>query len=121
MVETVWQGENYEIIINSAGRRHCRDRDTGVFVDMEKCLEERERLEERRRERPPIKRGVKISAGKAARRYRRGIEAIGGASTYKQCGRRKNQGFLAVASCLESAKEEKLTTDLMVRHYRQSA
>jgi len=92
---------------------------------MEKCLEEREKLEERRRERrrerPPIKRGVKISAGKAARRYRRGIEAIGGASTYKQCGRRKNQGFLAVASCLESAKEEKLTTDLMVRHYRQSA
>ena len=42
MVETVWQGEDYEIIINSAGRRHCRDRDTGVFVDMEKCLEERE-------------------------------------------------------------------------------
>ena len=79
------------------------------------------RLEERRQERPPIKRGVKISAGKTARRYRRGIEGIGGASTYKQCGRRKNQGFLAVASCLESAKEEKLTTDLMVRHYRQSA
>ena len=76
MVETVWQGEDYEIIINSAGRRHCRDRDTGVFVDMEKCLEERERLEERRGR--PIKRGVKIaSASEAADKYEEGIDRVG--------------------------------------------
>ena len=62
-----------------------------------------------------------VSANVAARRYRRGIRGIGGASTYKKCGRRKGQGFLAVASCLESAKREKLTTDMMVRHYRQAA
>jgi len=58
VVEIVWQGEDYEIIINSAGRRHCRDRDTGVFVDMEECLEERERLEEKKtppKKIPPMK------------------------------------------------------------------
>ena len=62
-----------------------------------------------------------VRPGVAARRYRRGIEGIGGASTYKSCGKRKGRGFLAVAECLESAKEERLTTDMMVRHYRQAA
>ena len=40
---------------------------TGIrefFVDMEKCLEERERLEERRGR--PIKRGVKIASASEA-------------------------------------------------------
>ena len=53
-----------------------------------------------------------VSADQAAEAYRRGIEGFGGASTYIECGRRRDQGFLAVAKCLEDAKKVALTTDL---------
>jgi len=61
------------------------------------------------------------TADQAAARYRVGIEAFGGAETYKSCGDKKGAGFLAVASCLAAAKKEKLTTDQMVTKYRASA
>jgi len=62
-----------------------------------------------------------VSPKVASSRYRRGIEAIGGADTYKTCGKKKGGGFLAVAECLESARVEKLTTDMMAKHYRAAA
>ena len=62
-----------------------------------------------------------LSADDAAKRYREGVEAIGGAATYIECGRRKGAGFLAVAACLESKRVEKLTTDEMVRRYKEAA
>jgi len=62
-----------------------------------------------------------VSASVAADRYRRGIEGFGGARQYLECGKRREQGFLAVAQCLEDAKEERLTTDLMVSKYEAAA
>jgi len=62
-----------------------------------------------------------VSAETAAKHYREGIDAIGGAATYVECGRRKDGGFLAVAKCLEDKRVEKLTTDEMVRRYKEAA
>lgn len=61
------------------------------------------------------------SATEAARRYGEGIREFGGANTYTQCGQRRGQGFLAVAECLESASQENLTTESMIRRYRSAA
>jgi hypothetical protein len=61
------------------------------------------------------------TAEQAAEAYRRGIEAFGGPSTYIECGKRKTQGFLAVARCLEEAKAVKLTLETMVSKYRAAA
>lgn len=61
------------------------------------------------------------TADQAAERYRIGIEAFGGASTYITCGANKGRGFLAVAKCLEDAKKVKLTTEQMVSKYRAAA
>ena len=96
MVETVWQGEDYEIIINSAGRRHCRDRDTGVFVDMDKCRKERRK----ERVKPPVtSKEEMISKGK--RKYKKKVGRIG-ASTYYSCGEKDG---MAVAACLKAEKK----------------
>jgi len=62
-----------------------------------------------------------VSAETAAKHYREGIDAIGGAATYVECGKRKDAGFLAVAACLEGKRVEKLTTDEMVRRYKEAA
>jgi len=62
-----------------------------------------------------------VSAEVAGKHYREGVEAIGGASTYIECGRKKGEGFLAVAKCLEDKRVEKLTTDEMVRRYKEAA
>jgi len=62
-----------------------------------------------------------LTADEAAKHYREGIEAIGGAATYVECGRKKGSGFLAVAKCLEDKRVEKLTTDEMVRRYKEAA
>lgn len=61
------------------------------------------------------------TAEQAAEAYKRGIEFFGGAETYKRCGERKGEGFLAVAKCLEDAKKSALTTDMMVSKYRAAA
>ena len=61
------------------------------------------------------------SAQEAARNYGRGIKEFGGAQQYLSCGQNKGQGFLAVASCLESAKAEQLTTQSMVQRYQDAA
>ena len=62
-----------------------------------------------------------VSADTAAKHYKEGIEAIGGASTYIECGKKKGEGFLSVAKCLEDKRVEKLTTDEMVRRYKEAA
>lgn len=62
-----------------------------------------------------------LSADDAGKHYRAGIEAIGGAATYIECGKKKGAGFLAVAKCLEDKRVEKLTTDEMVRRYKEAA
>jgi hypothetical protein len=61
------------------------------------------------------------TAAQAAAKYKAGIEAFGGAAQYIECGKKKGEGFLAVAECLESAKATKLTTDLMVSKYKAAA
>jgi len=61
------------------------------------------------------------TAEEAAKKYRAGIEAFGGAEQYITCGKEKGKGFLAVAECLEKARVVKLTTDLMVSKYRAAA
>lgn len=53
--EIVWEGKDYRIIINRAGRRHCQSKETGRYVAMEKCELAREKarkeeVEEKRRE-----------------------------------------------------------------------
>ena len=117
MVETVWQGEDYEIIINSAGRRHCRDRDTGVFVDMEKCLEERERLEERRGR--PIKMGVKIaSASEAADKYGEGIERVG--IDAWEDAMKCSTPACAATTLKSQAAEKGLSLSTMKSHYKEA-
>lgn len=62
-----------------------------------------------------------VSAERAAEKYRTGVEAFGGADQYISCGKRRTEGFLAVAQCLEDAKAVKLTTSMMVEKYRAAA
>jgi len=62
-----------------------------------------------------------VSAETAASRYETGITAFGGADQYLSCGEKKDRGFLAVAKCLEDAKEAALTTSNMVKKYREAA
>ena len=62
-----------------------------------------------------------LTADEAAANYRKGIETIGGAATYIECGGKKGAGFLAVAKCLHDKKVEKLTTDSMVERYKKAA
>jgi len=62
-----------------------------------------------------------VSKEKAGSKYKTGIETFGGASQYKTCGKKKSEGFLAVAKCLEDAKKEKLTTSNMVKKYKAAA
>ena len=62
-----------------------------------------------------------ISASEAADRYETGVKTFGGASQYQECGEKRGQGFLAVAECLEDAKEAALTTANMVKKYRNAA
>lgn len=62
-----------------------------------------------------------VSKDVAGRHYREGIDGIGGASTYIECGKKKGEGFLAVAKCLEDKRVEKLTTDTMVARYIEAA
>lgn len=61
------------------------------------------------------------SADEAAARYELGITQFGGADTYINCGKRKTNGFLAVAKCLEDAKRVSLTTANMVSKYKAAA
>lgn len=61
------------------------------------------------------------SADEAARRYELGVTNFGGADVYIACGKRKGDGFLAVAKCLEDAKKVSLTTANMVSKYRAAA
>lgn len=61
------------------------------------------------------------TAAQAAENYRRGVDAFGGAETYKNCGERKGSGFLAVSACLSAAKKSHLTTDMMVSKYQAAA
>jgi len=62
-----------------------------------------------------------VSKSTAKERYGRGIKGIGGASTYKECGKEKDKGFLAVAKCLEDASKAKLTTRSMIERYGKAA
>lgn len=62
-----------------------------------------------------------VSADTAAKHYREGIEEFGGAASYIECGKKKDAGFLAVAKCLADKKAEKLTTDAMVKRYKEAA
>ncbi|MEM3265465.1 MAG: hypothetical protein QXE05_06115 [Nitrososphaeria archaeon] len=61
------------------------------------------------------------TADEAAANYERGVKLFGGAETYKRCGEKKNEGFLAVARCLSDSKKSALTLDLMVTKYRAAA
>lgn len=62
-----------------------------------------------------------LTPDEAGARYRKGIEKIGGAAAYIECGGKKGGGFLAVAKCLHDKKVEKLTTDGMVERYKAAA
>jgi len=62
-----------------------------------------------------------VSAETAASKYETGITEFGGADQYLTCGEKKDRGFLAVAQCLEDAKETALTTSSMVKKYREAA
>ena len=63
----------------------------------------------------------KIDEEWAAKRYEEGIERIGGAATYIECGEKKDKGFLAVAECLHEAKATALNTKTMVDRYKAAA
>ncbi len=60
------------------------------------------------------------SASQAAANYRSGVEAIGGAAKYYECGGRKGSGFLAVAACLNAAKQT-AGLDKWITRYTQAA
>ncbi|MGC9079753.1 MAG: hypothetical protein ACP5G1_03395 [Nanopusillaceae archaeon] len=63
-----------------------------------------------------------VTREKAAENYRIGIvEKMGGYETYKNCGARKNEGFLAVAKCLEDARKTAMSTEKMVELYKAKA
>lgn len=62
-----------------------------------------------------------VDANIAARRYQEGVDAIGGAGAYYQCGTRKGAGFLAVAECMEGLKVAKGTTADWARRYAERA
>ncbi|MGB9815655.1 MAG: hypothetical protein ACPLVI_06885 [Thermoplasmata archaeon] len=63
-----------------------------------------------------------VSKDVAAEHYRIGImEKMGGYDTYKNCGAKKNEGFLAVAKCLEDARKTKMDTEKMVALYKAKA
>lgn len=63
----------------------------------------------------------KIDEEWVAKRYEEGIERIGGAKTYIECGEKKSEGFLAVAECLHEAKKVALDTKTMVDRYKAAA
>lgn len=60
-------------------------------------------------------------AAVAGRRYQEGVDGIGGAPAYYNCGQRKGQGFLAVAECMEGLKAAAGTTADWARRYMARA
>jgi len=62
-----------------------------------------------------------VDANTAARRYAEGVDGVGGAGAYYTCGQRKNQGFLAVAECLEGLKRAAGTTQDWAARYAARA
>lgn len=57
-----------------------------------------------------------LSKKDAADKYRSAIEAFGGYSTYKDCGKPNNTKVRDIANCLAKAKTEK-GTDVMVKRW----
>jgi len=54
------------------------------------------------------------TADVATENYRRGIEGIGGASKYYECGAKADVGpAIEVAKCLEAARKAKTTEDFV--------
>jgi hypothetical protein len=59
-----------------------------------------------------------VSADVAKENYRTGIEGIGGAAKYVECGRQADSGpAINVAKCLEAAKKSALSTEAMVARW----
>jgi len=58
----------------------------------------------------------------AKKHYKEGIEDFGGADTYTDCAKNnRDDGFLAVAKCLQDAKTYALKSSRMVERYEDSA
>jgi hypothetical protein len=59
-----------------------------------------------------------VSPDVAKENYRKGIEGVGGAAKYVECGRQADTGpAINVAKCLEAAKKAALTTEAMVSRW----
>ena len=55
-----------------------------------------------------------VSRDIAAEKYRRGIDRIGGADKYYECGKKAETGpAIEVAKCLQAAKRAKTTEDFV--------
>jgi len=55
-----------------------------------------------------------VSRDIAEKKYREGIERIGGAKTYYECGKKAETGpAIEVAKCLQAAKRAKSTEDFV--------
>jgi len=52
-----------------------------------------------------------LSKEKAAEAYKKGVEAVGGASAYFECGAKKETGVKAVAECMHGLKKKLTAAD----------
>jgi len=62
-----------------------------------------------------------MSPDAAARKYQIGVDAVGGATAYINCGQAKDRGFLAVAECMQGLKRAAATTAGWAAKYRAAA